>query len=226
VVTTTDGEWLIPPRVRGRGGRFFYPATFSANITTGQVGTSSPRNAASSWRLRPSGVSQASLMASLTSGMLPRPLLMHPDERDTRDGFHDESPNRVLFSVATSSKSTLLEEIGSVMSRIGQLSDKDCLECSSKSVPARGADHSGISCLEYPHLPGLGQDLELRMGSQRLKQRPDVVPNRRLREVELASYLPRALSLREASRPQAASASGRGHPSCSERAPLPWRRVV
>jgi hypothetical protein len=132
VVTTTDGEWLIPPRLRGRGGRFFYPATFSANITTGQVGTSSPRNAASSWRLRPSGVSQASLMASLTSGMLPRPLLMHPDERDTRDGFHDESPNRVLFSVATSSKSTLLEEIGSVMSRIGQLSDKDCLECSSK----------------------------------------------------------------------------------------------
>src|SRR5215211_7663953 len=35
------------------------------------------------------------------------------------------------------------------------------------------------------------------MGSQRLKQRPDVVPNCRLREVELASYLPRALSLRK-----------------------------
>ena len=83
------------------------------------------------------------------------------------------------------------------MSRIGQLSDKDCLECLGKSTLARGADQSGIGCLEYPHLPGLGQNLKLRVGSQRLKQRADVVPDRGLREVEITSDLLGILALRE-----------------------------
>jgi hypothetical protein len=69
-------------------------------------------------------------------------VLVHPDEGDTRDGFQDESPNRVLFSEIDSSKSTLLEEISSAMSKIGQLSDKNYPECPGKSAPARGADHS------------------------------------------------------------------------------------
>jgi hypothetical protein len=98
--------------------------------------------------------------------------------------------------VIDSSKSTFLEKICSAMSKIGRLSDKDCLECPGKSAPARGADHSGIYCLEYPHLPGLSQDLKLRVGSERHKQRTYVVSDRGLREVEIRAYLPRALSLR------------------------------